>query len=724
MRIYLSVIFLHVLTLSGIVIGQTPDVHPCHQSEETQKRIERMSLAEKEEAIKAGENLDAFTVDFIKKNPHLLTGNTAGAKSTISYTIPVVFHIIHAGGSENISNEQVEDCIRIMNRDYQKQNADANNVRADFLPIVADVEIQFVLARKDPNGNCTNGITRTFSTLTHTGDGDDRINAVQNAHGNWPGNRYLNVYVAANIGGAAGYTYRPQWGGTGMGNGIHVLDTYVGSIGTGTPYRSRTMTHEVGHWLNLPHTWGGTNSPACDGTETDFNNPCYGVDNCDYDDGVSDTPNTIGWRSCNTSGESCGSLDNVENYMEYSYCSKMFTNGQKARMHAALNSSTGGRSTVVSTGNLTFTGVNQPEVFCKAQFRSNVTEVCVGNSIEFKDDSFYTPTEWTWTFEGGTPLTSNEQNPTVSYNTPGLYRVTLTAGDGVTEDTESINGYIRVLPTNDAFPFMESFENYSNLANSNGTWVVNNPGDNSAWEVYTGAGHTGNKCVRLNNINQTVGGIDELISSAFDLSEMGGNSVTLTFRHSFKQRNSSNDDKLRVLASNNCGESWVTRRTMFSGTMSLGVQSTAWIPTTQSDWVTTHITNISSAYFVDGMRFKFEFQNGGGNNIYLDDINFYVGTEWDEPALTASVNEQFLSNITLFPNPTVGELTVQLNASSASNINVRIYDLSGKELQAHPIKGQQGINNIILDVTNLSNGLYLIELSSNAGKFVKQFVKN
>jgi hypothetical protein len=254
-------------------------------------------------------------------------------------------------------------------------------VKEEFLSIVADAEIEFRLARKDANGNCTKGITRTFSTATFGGSEDDRISAVQSEHGNWPGNRYLNVFVAADIGGAAGYTYRPSTWRTGMNNGIHVLHTYVGSIGTSSTQRSRTMTHEVGHWVNLPHTWGNSNNP---GLST----------NCNDDDGVTDTPNTIGWTTCNRSGESCGSLDNVENYMEYSYCSKMFTNGLRTRMRAALNSNTGGRSTVISAANLTFTGVNQPDVFCKADFRANVTEVCAGESIDFLDDSFFGPTTW------------------------------------------------------------------------------------------------------------------------------------------------------------------------------------------------------------------------------------------------------------------------------------------------------------------------------------------
>ena len=89
-----------------------------------------------------------------------------------NYVIPVVFHIIHNGGPENISDEQVEDAIRILNDDYNKLNDDWDNVVSEFLPIVADVGITFRLAQKDPDGNCTSGLTRTQSVLTYDGPQD------------------------------------------------------------------------------------------------------------------------------------------------------------------------------------------------------------------------------------------------------------------------------------------------------------------------------------------------------------------------------------------------------------------------------------------------------------------------------------------------------------------------------------------------------------------------
>ena len=86
------------------------------------------------------------------------------------YTIPLVFHVLHNGGPENISRSQIEDAVAILNRDYRLQNADANNVQSVFAGMPADIEIEFQLATKAPNGQCFSGITRTLKSLLQTAE--------------------------------------------------------------------------------------------------------------------------------------------------------------------------------------------------------------------------------------------------------------------------------------------------------------------------------------------------------------------------------------------------------------------------------------------------------------------------------------------------------------------------------------------------------------------------
>lgn len=88
------------------------------------------------------------------------------------YIIPVVFHIIHNNGPENIGNDQIFDVMRVSMKDFNKQNSDWDNVVLTFLDRVGDIGIEFRLATIDPSGNCTNGITRTVSALTNDGGSD------------------------------------------------------------------------------------------------------------------------------------------------------------------------------------------------------------------------------------------------------------------------------------------------------------------------------------------------------------------------------------------------------------------------------------------------------------------------------------------------------------------------------------------------------------------------
>ena len=186
---------------------------------------------------------------------------------------------------------QILDGLSIMNRDFRLLNQDANNVQAEFQGMPSDVEVEFLLATKAPNGQCFKGITRTVNAITNDGsDGGNQVDAIIAGNdvynGAWPGNRYLNIFICGDIGGAAGYTTKPSgWSATQMTNGIWVLHDYVGSIGTSSVGSSSTLTHEVGHWLNLDHTWGPNNNPG-------------NASSCSTDDNVQDTPNRIGVQAC------------------------------------------------------------------------------------------------------------------------------------------------------------------------------------------------------------------------------------------------------------------------------------------------------------------------------------------------------------------------------------------------------------------------------------------
>lgn len=641
---------------------------------------------------------------------HEMLKNPVQKRGTI-YKIPIVFHVLHSNGEENISREQILDQLAILNRDYRLQNADALNVHPDFKGKPADVQVEFVLATIAPNKKCFSGITRTFTPTLET-VGANQIQLIVDGNdvyqGEWPGDQYLNIFIcqAFNIQ-ASGYTLLPNSNYNGMNNGIFVLHNYVGSIGTSTTHTSRVLTHESGHWLNLYHTWGPGNS-AGDTT------------NCQIDDDVLDTPNCIGDKEvCNLNDKYCGQRANVENYMDYSYCSKMFTQGQVDRMHAALNSYIGGRKNIWSTLNLTTVGGINP-VICKADFTTDYQQTCLGEQIIFKDASYNSPKKWLWTFPGGTPATSTDQNPTVIYNTPGSYNVTLTVSDGTNSLTITKTNFITVLGEGKKIPLLETFTNYSSISNST-FWSVFNSGNNQAFEVFNGAGYSDTKCLKLSNFVESIVSTDEIISSAIDLSNIKDQGqVTLTFRYAYRKKNTTNSEVLRVYMSGDCGANWNSRKTLSGVNLSGAIVTTNWTPTSPSDWTTVHITNINSTYWTPNTRLRFSFDGSGGNNFFLDDINLYPAAPSSE--LIVGINEQELQeDIRVYPIPTYNELHLEFTLQSNITVSYNVLDVSGKKVIGSTLQGALGKNLVIIPTNELLAGSYILQLNVGGGTLMKYF---
>ncbi len=82
-----------------------------------------------------------------------------------------------------------------------------------------------------------------------------------------------------------------------------------------------------------------------------------------------------------------------------------------------------------------------------ANFTADPTNLYEGGTVTFADASTNAPTSWSWTFEGGTPSTSTAQNPVVTYNSTGNFKVTLTATNSGGSDTKSVDNYITVNTT-------------------------------------------------------------------------------------------------------------------------------------------------------------------------------------------------------------------------------------------------------------------------------------
>ncbi len=287
--------------------------------------------------------IEAYTQSWIQQHQ-------AGPRTV--YTIPVVFHIVYNTTAQNISDAQVLAQLDQLNADFRRTNSDAGNTPSVWQSTAADCEIQFCMAQRDPNGNATNGIVRKSTTVTSFSSNNNiKFNSTGGSDA-WPASSYLNVWVGNLSGGLLGYAQFP--GGAASTDGVVVHYTTVGSLASpgpssGSPFNlGRTLTHEVGHWLNLYHIWGDDGS-ACTGS-----------------DQVSDTPNQAGATSGCPSfpkTDACTGLPNgvmYMNYMDYTNdnCMNMFTAGQKTRMRAVL--ATGGARASLSSS----LGCTPPSTTC------------------------------------------------------------------------------------------------------------------------------------------------------------------------------------------------------------------------------------------------------------------------------------------------------------------------------------------------------------------------
>ncbi len=179
-----------LLCASQALLAQNETTHRCGHDLALEAAFQENPELRKQYRI--SDSLNAIEVERMvqvyKSNPQ------AFKSQGVLHTIPVVFHVVYATEEDNISREQLLDGIRVLNEDFRRLNADAVNTRPIFQSVAADSEIEFKIATRDPNGNCTNGVTRTQSNLSLVANDNVKGVAVS-----WPNDIYLNIWVVNDI---------------------------------------------------------------------------------------------------------------------------------------------------------------------------------------------------------------------------------------------------------------------------------------------------------------------------------------------------------------------------------------------------------------------------------------------------------------------------------------------------------------------------------------------
>ncbi len=534
--------------------------------------------------------------------------------------IPVVFHVVYNNASENIAASKIKNALDRLNKDFQRLNADTNNTRSVFDSLAAGVKFEFCLASRDPNGNPTNGITRTPTNHGSFGQLDSVKHTSQGGKDAWPTDEYLNIWICP-LGLLGGYASVPSdiFYSPNEEDGVVLRDINVDSS-------DRTITHEVGHWFNLYHVF----QDSCDGSS---NNDCN-----IYGDEVCDTPQQGGSTAgCDSTRNTCPETpeypDMIENYMSYADCQNMFTKGQTLRMITALNAYTNRFSLKYSRG-------------------------CGGPP----DKGYVTSYPYDQNFEN-------------NFFPPQFWRSSFSQGKSWVEE-QGIGG----------------FGNSQQAAKA---------------RLYT----------PNENLN---GGQFYLTTQFFDLSNVNQN-LAISFSYAYAPYSQSRHDSLIVrIDTAHFGFYYEQERIWAQGGSDL-----ATAPPTQQPFVpqanqwqrdtiylsrdSTYFSNYSSDTLV--FLFAAKAKGKGGNNIYIDDVNYHLTQDIPTKQKDRSTA---LADATVSPNPSDGKFHVTAPLGSAQSLQMEVINSTGERISNKNIEANGRQMRTTIDLSSYADGFYFLKLFNPA----------
>ncbi len=669
--------------------------------------------------LKSRESIERYTQQFIQQ------GN-ANRSNVVVITIPVVFHIIYSTAAQNISTARINAQIERLNIDFAKMNSDTGLIPPAFQSIAANTQIQFCLAQQDPNGVSTNGILRISTTTNPLPTFPSSVSAP------WNRNNYLNIYVGNFSGGILGVAQLP--GGSASSDYVNALFTTVGgpgALGTEPNYDlGRTLTHEIGHWLNLYHTFEG----GCSGLT---------ANNCaNAGDRVCDTPPTSSSNfGCPGIQNTCTETtpfpppysndqnDQTMNYMDYpdDACMFMFSAGQAARMTACLNgirssllTSPGCSPVIISVDDAGVTAINSPTGFiCAANYIPEVTIKNYGTApltsvdINYQIDNGAVQTQ---TYSGSL---ANNASATVTFPVQNA-----TAGTHLFKCFTTLpNGFADPNPINDtavssynivagqAIPYQQPFTSAVPFPPTG--WTISNPDGGVTWERNGSYGHLANGSIWMDNANYSSNSeIDEAIMPPLDLTTTAGASLNFWVAYTYWTLPYQYSDTLEILISTDCGVTFTTIYKKWGPALATAPgQASDFFPTA-SQW---RLENVSLAPYLTSNKAIIKFRNitDYENNLFIDDINI---------DLTTGINSTNIqSTFNVHPNPTTGIVYIKYDNKEQQLVDLKVLNSLGEVLLTETLKVDGSINKR-LDLSGYANGVYQIVLTNSEQTLYRKFV--
>lgn len=666
-------------------------------------------------------------------------------QQAMPYKIPVVIHVIHNGEpigiGANISEQQIRSQLRVLNEDFNRQNADAINTPAVFASVAGRLDIEFVLARRDPDGVASDGIVRVNGGKSSWSMND---NYLLKSLSYWPAEQYMNIWVCNLTDGHAGYAQFPESDLAGMEtssknrltDGVVIWHRAFGSSVDG-PFtldpifnKGRTTTHETGHFFGLNHTWGDDGSQC---TGTDF---------------VSDTPNQGG----NTNGcpthprtDNCGEVVMFQNYLDYSNdaCMNLFTQGQADRMSIVIENSPRRKSLLTSPGLLNpdplpndlgirtiifpdasvCSNTIAPVIELRNFGSNNVTDARIrfvidGTIREVKDFTLSLAPQ-----ESAQATFSTVVVPSGSHQIS--FQILLTNGGTDGGSYNDLKTSTVIVPAFASPPFSETFNTMPP------GWIIYNPDGQISWQMVTAPNETSaNKALKLNlfDYEDKIGEIDVFLSPVLDLSNAPAATLSFDVAHA---RYQSSNDRLQVIAITNCQD-------IFGGTIlynkagdalkTAPPTTSAFTPANKSQW-RKELVDLSAFIGMNRVQLAFVGINDWGNNIYLDNISLFTEETHDVALLRLAspsvvTCEDRLAPVLLIQNAgsvTLNELTVEysLNGLPAQPLTLTDLNISiggEKEVELQLVNLQDNVNSLQVWLKN-PNGTIDSNEGNNNGAF-------
>lgn len=690
-----------------------------------QRSCGTVDLQQKTYGAKLIQNQSKFE-EWLRTKKINLTAQSISRKASEPYTIPVVVHIIHNGESlgngVNIPDAQVLSQIKVLNDDFKRLNVDAANTPTEFASVAGSMNIEFVLAKRDPDGLATTGIVRVNG---HKSSWSMNDNYQLKSVSNWPSEDYLNIWVC-NLAGYLGYAQFPVSDLPGLEDspdnaltdGVVIAYDCFGSIDDGNftlaDYydKGRTTTHEVSHFFGLKHIWGDDGS-SCSGS--------------DY---VDDTPNqsksSQGCPSHPTT--SCGVTSMFQNFMDYTddACMNLFTEGQIDRMavviessprRASLLTSNGlnppdpvpndiGIRKILSPGESHCGGTVTPSIEVYNYGTNAITETTIqlflnGDLKETKTFSLNIGPGETAALDFNDQVINGESNEIA-------FEVLSTNGVADGDAISNKNLFVQAVyvPATVSLPFNEKFESFPS------DWRIINPDQKITWEVTPAPRETlANKALGLNfRRYETQGEQDVFYTPLFSLAT--ADTGFFFVDHASAQFEDS-EDVLKIYVVKGCedlSDADLVFQKSGDDLSTAGKVSSAFQPQETGDWKRNFI-DLSDYIGESELQLAFVGINNFGNNLFLDNL-----TVTDVPNKDVAIKDVSPKYVTCDASPPLSIRIEKTGSEDVSSVTAQIA-LNGSVVQTQtftnltfdskqqtvlnldPIALNAGVNNLAVEIS-------------------------